>query len=45
MTEGLCPHCGKWFKSLEIHLGKCSESGPKTMREIQKMLKKPKKRP
>jgi len=41
MTKGLCPHCGKWFKSLEIHLGKHQDSNAeaKHMRRIQKLLK------
>jgi len=57
MTEGLCPHCGKWFRSLEIHLGKCrgNDLEVETMRKIEEQQKagvdrlrdflKPKKRP
>jgi hypothetical protein len=41
MTEGLCPHCGEWFRSLEIHLGKCRRNDPavETMRRIQEQQK------
>jgi len=41
MTEGLCPRCGKWFRSLEIHLGKCRGNDPEveTMREIEEQQK------
>jgi hypothetical protein len=41
MTEGLCPHCGKWFESLEIHLGKhrSSDLEAETMRRTQEQQK------
>jgi len=41
MTEGLCPHCGEWFRNIEIHLGKLRESDPKAelMREIEEQQK------
>ncbi len=41
MTEGLCPHCGKWFRNIEIHLGKHRGSNPQAelMREIEEQQK------
>jgi len=41
MTKGLCPHCGKSFKSLEIHLGKNRDKDvqAETMRRVQEQLK------
>jgi len=46
MAKGICPHCGKWFKSIEIHLGKCGNNDiqAKTMRKIQKQIKNSKPR-
>lgn len=41
MTEGLCPHCGEWFRSLEKHLGKHrkNDSEVETMRRMQEQQK------
>jgi len=41
MTEGQCPHCGKYFKSLEKHLGAHRKDSleAETMRRIQEQNK------
>jgi hypothetical protein len=41
MTEGLCPHCGEWFKSIEKHLGKLRKDDDEveTMRRMQEQQK------
>jgi hypothetical protein len=41
MTEGFCPECGEWFRSIEKHLGKHRKSDltAETMRRVQESLK------
>ncbi len=42
MTKGPCPHCGKRFTSLEIHLGKLRKNDiqAETMRRVQEQIKR-----